>query len=1088
MSSNQNSSSTKEAYSSAPDLPMSFAQTELWLTTQFSVAHPAAFVSTFSVTIQGDLTINAVQRAIAQLIDRHESLRTRFHGTEQTQTIAAKAIADIIQSDLCELAKDVKDAQLNDIRAQHSQFEFDLNGGPLFKLQWLRISPQDHELLFTVHQLIADTLSIETMAAEFVVLLAAELSGDPAALAPSYDYQQYLSWANEEQDSQTWQQAAQYWREKFVQAPAPLELPINRPRERQSNRPSSRLDRLLPATTMGLLSTTSDHFDVSAAELARFGFVSFLHGLCDQSDLVWACPLPVEPDLQEQTLLAHRTVNLPIRSELALGTSFSDFIQQAKQQMAAAEQHKLMKFSQLLTEIDIDRDPARIPLASIMLETRQTSGQRQLGSLVAEYQIGARSYDNYELSVCFVANPSGIEVQCQYRSDLVDEATVHGWLDRYLHHLEQVLQRADAPLNTIELITPAQREQIQQWNVTEQQHAHTNSLLELIAEQTQRTPQEAAVQDSSRSLSYAELEEQSDKIAQQLIKLGATKGQLIGLCMERSAHMLSSLLAILKTGAAYVPMDASYPHDRLAYMLDTAEVKLLLTESQFLDSLPKGDYQSFLVDVELDNLSAVEAVPLNTKPEAHDIAYVIFTSGSTGKPKGVKVPHAAVANFLQAMAVRPGIHGGDRLLAVTTLSFDIAVLELYLPITVGATTVIASSDDSGNPQRLKALLTSHDINVMQATPSTWRMLLASDWQGRDDFKILTGGEAFPADLLQALTERSAEVWNMYGPTETTVWSTCSRLQSDQPFISIGTPIANTQCYVVDKQLRMVPIGAEGELLIGGLGVTAGYLARPDLTADRFIADPFDASHSDARLYRTGDLVSWTNDGRLNYLGRIDNQVKVRGFRIELGEIETVLSELASIKQCVASVHEARTGDQRLIAYLVPQGSTEPSIVDVRKHLNKQVPDYMIPQHVVILDTIPMTLNGKVDRKSLPPPFAARGSDQAQTAAPHSPAERWIADCWSTLLNEERVSVNDNFFDIGGHSLLAAEFISVVRREKSVEIPLSAMTLQSLSQIAAEYLASNEASAINAKQVSTPSSKSGASGSLFGKLLGLFRPQ
>jgi len=494
----------------------------------------------------------------------------------------------------------------------------------------------------------------------------------------------------------------------------------------------------------------------------------------------------------------------------------------------------------------------------------------------------------------------------------------------------------------------------------------------------------------------------------------------------------------------YVPLDPDFPTDRLRYMLETAAIKIMVTETSLLNVV--GDYSCQRVCLDQEPATDTSAV-LNSSKAANissNLAYVIFTSGSTGKPKGVQVQHSAVTNFLYSMINQPGFNSDDRLLAVTTLSFDIAVLELYLPLLVGGTTVIATKEIINDGSKLAETITEKAITTMQATPSTWRLLLSSGWQGNDNLKVLCGGEALPADLVPELLPRVGQMWNMYGPTETTVWSTCYRITADDETILIGKPIGNTQCYVLDKYGQPVPIGVPGELYIGGDGVTLGYLKQEALTAEQYVTNP---QTPEKKMYNTGDLVRWRESGDLEYLKRIDNQVKIRGFRIELGEIESVLGKHDSVSEVVAVVRELQAGDQRLIVYVVLIDGSEMTATEMRNFLRQKLPNYMLPQHFVELDTMPLTPNGKINHKALSQASYNFGQ-QDRSKPPGTDIEKAIGVIWCELLQIEKVSIDDNFFDLGGHSLLAMKLIYKIHERYNVNITLFDIIANSLDRISA----------------------------------------
>nr|WP_233098022.1 amino acid adenylation domain-containing protein [Dictyobacter vulcani] len=506
------------------------------------------------------------------------------------------------------------------------------------------------------------------------------------------------------------------------------------------------------------------------------------------------------------------------------------------------------------------------------------------------------------------------------------------------------------------------------WNATEQPYARDKGIHQLFEEQAERTPDAPAIHFANTQLSYREANQQANVLARHLQGLGVGPGMLVGHCMERSAEMLVALLGILKTGAAYVPIDPDYPQERVAYMLEDSQVQVIVSQPWLVDSLPAHQAQVVCLE-ELDLAMTVGNPELDFYPQQP--AYIIYTSGSTGKPKGTILPHQSVVNFFASIAQRPGMSADDRILAVTSLSFDIAVLELLLPLTLGAQVFVVSRAVATNGAELVQQLEQVRPTLMQATPATWRMLLASGWSGDEsaELKMLCGGEVLPQEIVQPLLERGASLWNMYGPTETTIWSTLEQIEAGQPIL-IGQPIANTQTYVLNPQFVPTPVGVVGELYIAGDGLAWGYRHRADLTAERFLPDPF-STVPGARMYRTGDLAHWNSAGKLECLGRTDRQVKLRGHRIELGEIETVLAQHPAVQSCAVIVYQVAAGNQQLVGYVVPEPGTAPALAELRAYLRAALPEYMVPNTCVLLEALPLTPNGKVDRNNLPAPWRLR---------------------------------------------------------------------------------------------------------------------
>ena len=633
--------------------------------------------------------------------------------------------------------------------------------------------------------------------------------------------------------------------------------------------------------------------------------------------------------------------------------------------------------------------------------------------------------------------------------------------------LEAVVRTPETSIGALEILTKAERELLLvDWNQTAAKFP-VKCIPELFEEQVERTPAEIAVVSETGQLTYAELNSRANQLARYLKKRGVGPEVLVGICVERSLEMVVGLLGIMKAGGAYVPLDPAYPAERLRFMLEDSGARLLLTQQPISKLIPEASAQAILLDSDWPEVSKENEENLPTKPATENLAYVIYTSGSTGKPKGVQISHSALVNFLTGMGEQLRLSAKDVLLSVTTLSFDIAGLEIYLPLTFGARVVIASKEVTVDGRELLQLLNNSGATVMQATPATWQLLIEAGWKGKAGLTILCGGEALSRDLADQLLARSNVLWNLYGPTETTIWSAAHQISSRSGGITIGRPIANTQIYILDPQLLPVPVGVPGELYIGGAGLARGYLKRPELTAKAFVPDPFSADGR-ARLYKTGDLARYLEDGKIEFLGRVDNQVKLRGFRIELGEIEAVIRKDPQVADAVVLAREDEPGDRRLVAYVVPNreasesnlkqgfeaeqvsegqavsndplpGTTAQRLQAALKGaLNQQLPEYMRPSEFMFLEAFPLTPNGKVARAALPPPGQSRAKLEGTYVAPRTDVEKQLASIWAAVLRLETVGVNDNFFELGGHSLLATQFLSRIREHLKVELPLRKM--------------------------------------------------
>jgi amino acid adenylation domain-containing protein len=647
-------------------------------------------------------------------------------------------------------------------------------------------------------------------------------------------------------------------------------------------------------------------------------------------------------------------------------------------------------------------------------------------------------------------------VEWEYNTDLFDHERITRMLGHYKALLESVLEGFDRPLSQLGMLTEGeQRALLGEWNDTRLALPAEATLPALFRAQAARTPDAVALEHGDARLTYRELAEKSAALAAELVRRGVGPGVIVGVCLERSPELLVALLAVMEAGGAYLPLDPAFPRERLAYIVGDAfegqATRLLLTQTSLIPELPEHGATCIALDRErfTSPLPALRAKP-------GELAYVIYTSGSTGKPKGVQIEQRSLANFVLAMQKGLVLTERDALAAVTTISFDIAGLELYVPLSLGARVVLVDHETAADGQALAALLARTRATAMQATPATWRLLLAAGWSGGAGFRALCGGEALPLELAQKLRPRVGTLFNLYGPTETTIWSSIARIEEREETITIGRPIANTALYVLGSGRQLQPVGVPGELAIGGAGVARGYLRRPELTAEKFVPDPFAASTSSgssgpfggepgARMYLTGDLVRRLPDGRIEFLRRIDNQIKLRGFRIELGEIETVLAAQADVEKAVVLLRGAGA-DQRLVAWFVPRAGAQIEPLALREYLRRALPEYMLPGSFVSLAEFPLTPNGKIDKRALPDPDRSAAAAEA-FVAPTTPTQQAIAAAFGQALELDRVGLRDNFFDLGGHSLLAMRVLVRLERELGVKIFPRDLMLQNVGQLA-----------------------------------------
>jgi amino acid adenylation domain-containing protein len=745
-----------------------------------------------------------------------------------------------------------------------------------------------------------------------------------------------------------------------------------------------------------------------------------------------------------------------LRSQLSAELSIRETIRQARGTLLAALDHQDFPFALLVERLHPHRDSSRSPIFQVMLDWHKVERAADqpawldVGKLEAETIEQPQQEGVFDLYLEISETAGSLAGTLKYDTALFRPQTISRMAAHLQSVLESIAEDPEQSLGSLPLLTADERRQITvDWNRTRSDYPRSLQVGELIGRQAGETPNAIAAVFEEQELSYRDLNRQANRLAHHLRQCGAGPGARVGLCLDRSLEMLVALLGILKSGAAYVPLDPGYPATRISYMLHDAEVTVLVTSDDVMEELA---YDARVVNPDADR-AEIERQS-DQEPErlgsAEDLAYIIYTSGSTGKPKGVGVRHRNVVNFLEAMRRRPGLTAADTLLAVTTISFDIHVLELFLPLLVGARVEVASREVAADGRRLLELLQNSGATVMQATPTTWQMLLAAGWEERFDLKALCGGEALSPTLARDLRQRTTAVWNMYGPTETTVWSSVSEVGTAEDGITVGSPIANTQLYILDDRLQPLPIGATGELYIGGEGVTPGYIQLPEQTAARFLQDPF-ADNPEARLYRTGDLARYRDNGEVEVLGRVDHQVKLRGFRVELGEVESSLCAHEAVREALVTVREDNPSAPALVAYLIPDGPADPTSSTVLMgFLKNSLPQYMVPAHYVWLDHFPLAPNGKIDRNALPKPDLTSRTSPRRPEPQVSGTEAMLMEIWREVLGLAEIDVYDTFFDLGGHSLLSLQVVDRFEKATGVRLNPTELVNQTVRQIAARH--------------------------------------
>ncbi len=1032
-----------EAVSAGPaemlrEAPLTEAQLEIWLSAQLSPEASCSYNEAFTLELHGALNEPALREAIQKVIDRHDALRATFDVEGRMVHFAAELKVEIPTIDLSG-AEDPEGA-FHRMVEQDAQTPFDLAVGPLVRMRIVKMTAEQHLLLVTSHHIVCDGWSTNVIVDEICKLYSARCQSTEAKLDPVLPFSVYATTQQAQAGEQKHAEVEAYWLQQFAERPPVLDLPTDRPRLAvKSFAGATERHKIGKALHQSLRKSGAKQGSTLFATLLT-GFQALLCRLTGQDDVVVGIPAAAQSLEEGKSLVGHCVNFLPLRARLAEGETFAQLLARGKRTLLDAYEHQAYTYGTLVRKLGVLRDPSRLPLIEVQFNLERVGASLDFTGLNVKMDSCAKRYVNFDLFLNIVESEDGLVMDCDYNSDLFDQATVQRWLGHYETLLAGIAEDMNRPTERLPLL---QQTEIQSLvfdrNRTEAPYPN-RCVHELFDQQAASTPNAVAVVFDRQTLTYGELHGRSAELAAFLQKQGAGPGQLVGICLERSAEMVIAILGVLKAGSAYVPLDPAYPKERLDFILGETGVKVLLTQERIAVELTGFKARVICMDSERA-LIAREKWSEKRMATPDDLAYVIYTSGSTGKPKGVEIQHRALVNFLTSMQRQLTIQPGDRLLAVTTLAFDIAGLEILLPLVSGARVVIADHDATMDGTRLADLIRESGANVLQATPSTWRLLLEAEWKPQVGFRMLCGGESLPRDLADDLLNTDGALWNMYGPTETTIWSAIAPVNEGPAAVHIGPPIANTQFYVLDRHAQPVPLGIPGELYIGGDGVARGYFHRPELAREKFLPDPFRDGN---RMYRTGDLVRALPDGSLEFLGRLDNQVKIRGFRIELGEIENVLLQQQEVREAVVVAH-GEAGTRKLVAYVAPNDGQSCEAETLKRTLGTALPAYMVPSAFVILASLPRTPNGKVDRKALPGPVLSRISKPRR--APRNVSEETLHSIFCEVLHLQNASIDDNLFEMGADSIQIFQITARANRaglDLSVQQVLRNPTIEALS--------------------------------------------
>uniref|UniRef100_UPI0012DC4900 non-ribosomal peptide synthetase n=3 Tax=unclassified Halomonas TaxID=2609666 RepID=UPI0012DC4900 len=1011
-------------------LPLSYSQQQLWFLYRYS-PDLTAYNQPRAYRLTGNVDAGALESAFQALIQRHSVLRTRFferNGVPQ-QSVFSSIPFSIRREDLSALAAPEQDERLERSIKKVAQHVFDLGEPPLLVARLIKMEERRHVLVVCLHHIISDAWSNRIIESDLSEAYRQALGQNEDAQLPSLpvQYGDYVRQQQKRVASGDIDKELKYWNEHLGDDVPPLEITTDHvyPKQQEFRGATKRfvLDSSLASSLQAFCQ--QQRFTPFVPLFAAWQVV--LARYCGQQDFAIGVPSSGRQQEEFQEVVGFFITTLPFRVRVNPAMTLRDVCQQVKKDAVGSLNYADMPLEVLLEQQKVKRDPVRQPLFQVMfgLQFRSDEEQLQLDDVSVELIDISQTSAKFELSLDIFIEQEQVVGALEFNSDLFDEKTIHRLIGYYQEVLGVLLEKPETQLCSIELPDNAEKALLRDWGSREATDSPVEPIHHVIERQAAATPEATALVFEDQSLNYTELNTRANQLAHYLIGLGVKPETRVGIALERSIEMVVGLLGILKAGGAYVPLDPDYPSDRLAYMVKDSSIELLLTQQHLHDILP---VVGSLNVIELDQLDVTHHAPTNPEVALHGehLAYVIYTSGSTGRPKGAANRHGSLANRLQWMQEAYGLTADDAVLQKTPFSFDVSVWEFFWPLMQGAQLVMAPPGVHREPVQLVELIRTHNITTLHFVPSMLQAFLAhGEVEACTSLtRLVCSGEALPAELQNQVFARlpHTALYNLYGPTEAAIDVTHWTCQDDgRNHVAIGQPIAGIHTFVLDGDLNLAPPGVAGELYLGGIGLARGYLHRPDLTAERFVADPFAQGE---RLYRTGDLVRWREDGQLEYLGRLDHQVKIRGLRIELGEIEAELLAQPAVREAVV-VAEEGSGGSRLVAYVVPQVDSELNTAVLREALSQKLPDYMVPGAVVTLDALPLNANGKVDRKALPDPEFASGS---QYEPPQGEVEEALAEIWSEVLGVERVGRLDNFFELGGHSLLALKVLEQMRHQ------------------------------------------------------------
>ncbi|HET6978727.1 MAG TPA: amino acid adenylation domain-containing protein [Pyrinomonadaceae bacterium] len=1038
-------------------LPLSFGQQRLWFLQQLD-PESTAYNLPRAIRLNGSLNVAVLKRTLDEVVRRHESLRTTFAVVDgqPVQTIHQPGPVDMPLTDLSHMPEAERESTARILASEEALKLFDLSAGPLMRIGLLRLGPDEHVALLTMHHIVSDAWSFGVFIQEIATLYSTFLDEQDTPLTDlSIQYADYAVWQREWLSGDELESQLAFWKSQLSGELPIIQLPLDHPRPAVQTFNGGSLTTALPRELTGALKALSREEGVTLFMAGLAIFQTLLHRYSGQTDILAGSPIAGRQQAETEGLIGFFVNTLVFRTDLSGDPTFRELLKRVREVALGAYTHQDLPFEKLVEELQPGRDLSRSPLFQVMFAIQNApAAPPDLSGISVSYLEAGGVTAKFDLSMTMMDTGSDLINTINYNTDLFDDATIKRLLDHCDNLMASIVREPDRRLSEFNLLAETEHQQIVvDWNQTLVNYPLARALHEFIEDQVARTPEATALVFEDEELNYGELNRRANLVAHHLQSLGVGPDVIVGVCMERSVELVVGLLGILKAGGAYLPLDPAYPSQRLQFMLADASPPVLLTQTHLLNTLPVHEAQVVCLDApEWKTPRAQHAENPTIEVSGLNLAYVIYTSGSTGRPKGATNTHGAIVNRLLWMQDAYGLTPADRVLQKTPYSFDVSVWEFFWPLMTGARLVVASPGGHQDATYLAELIARQQITTVHFVPSMLQIFIdCPEARSCGSLRrVICSGEALSHELQERFHAcLPAELHNLYGPTEAavdvTAWA-CER-GGQRYSVPIGRPIANTKIHILDRNLCPVPVGVAGELHIGGIGLARGYLNHPELTAERFISDPFSITPG-ARLYQTGDLARYWPNGEIEYLGRLDFQVKLRGLRIELEEIEAVLAEHEAVREAVVVAREDKPGGARLVAYCVNQDIPVTSD-ELRAHARRKLPDYMVPAAFVMLDELPLSPNGKLDRRALPEPEWSQPNVE-EYIAPRTATEEIVAGIWMEVLGAKQVSVHDNFFEIGGHSLLATQVISRVREAFHVELLLRKVfekpTLEGLAEI------------------------------------------